>query len=540
MLPFFSKSRWSLDDVAPTWGGSESIYEYLRRTPDAGSLPDEPEVRKKCKFGWVGGAWDGVFGGASGGTEANKKIFELIEAIRNLVKHSSGSTFAQLYNLLVEDSILPYIDEFLKQIEQKHNPTDKLRILEVGKYLATRAPHREAVKFGLALIGMYGTEQEKEILKTLGRNDEFTLYAALAIARVSEDPERELWEMAKGVHGWGRVQIVRRLEDTQNKEIQAWMLREGFRNQIMDEYLACICARAGKLHEALGQQFVDEELLDAATDILRALLHGSGPAEGMDDYEHGADTCESYINIVWAHEEKKIGHFLTVADLRRFLSQTDGWEKRTRTGWTEPRRREMSALCDDILARKEWKAVVMRSLGSHDQRIFFDADTAAGVLGIDTWEVHFERVKATPINSSSWYGLMRQTNENRIGQVLEFAESALPLVKIATGPKDELGMGPEFALHGTLDWLLQDLKRFPNRGWKLISAGLKSPLVRNRNMAIQALGAWTRDSWTEEIVETVKRAREEEPREDVRQRLTNLFNGRPITINRDDTNWREQ
>jgi hypothetical protein len=40
------------------------------------------------------------------------------------------------------------------------------------------------------------------------------------------------------VAGWGRIQTVRRLAGTQDPQIKAWLLRHGFRNQIMDEYLA--------------------------------------------------------------------------------------------------------------------------------------------------------------------------------------------------------------------------------------------------------------------------------------------------------------
>ncbi|MGH9455282.1 MAG: hypothetical protein ACRD2O_15080 [Terriglobia bacterium] len=87
------------------------------------------------------------------------------------------------------------------------------------------------------------------------------------------------------VHGWGRIQIVDRLVRTHDPQIQAWLLREGFRNSVMDEYLACICARADRLHEALKASGVDRPLLDGAAGIFRALIAG-GPAEGIDEYEH--------------------------------------------------------------------------------------------------------------------------------------------------------------------------------------------------------------------------------------------------------------
>jgi hypothetical protein len=83
------------------------------------------------------------------------------------------------------------------------------------------------------------------------------------------------------------------------------------------------------------------------------------------------------------------------------------------------------------------------------------------VLGIDTRDVHFAKVRAEPLKSSSWYRLLQQTQEDQIEEVLSFAEQAIPLAQIASGPADALGLGEKYAAHSALDWILQDLKRFP-------------------------------------------------------------------------------
>lgn len=123
---------------------------------------------------------------------------------------------------------------------------------------------------------------------------------------------------------------------------------------------------------------------------------------------------------------------------------------------------------------------------------------------------------------------MQKTDESRIDQVLGFAEAVLPLERVTTGPGEEMGLGPGFEIHGTLDWIVQDLRRFPLRGWTFIQAGLRSPVIRNRNMAIHALAVWPRDSWSSEITSTVQEVRDLEPRDDVKRRLDNLFEGKAI------------
>jgi hypothetical protein len=66
-------------------------------------------------------------------------------------------------------------------------------------------------------------------------------------------------------------------------------------------------------------------------------------------------------------------------------------------------------------------------------------------------------VIATTILASS----LAFCDDDRIGAVIEFAEANLDLAAIATGASDELGLGREFAPHSCLDFVLQDLRRFP-------------------------------------------------------------------------------
>ncbi len=449
-------------------------------------------------------------------------------AVQRLEHDSRNEFLRELYDLASQESLLSVIDPLIAELEKSPKQENGIRLAAIGRYFATRFGRREAVKFGLALLGAFGSIEDSEIPRTLGKNDEFTLYAAVAAARLSEHPEQELWEMARSVRGWGRVQIVRWLKDTQDEEIRAWMLRDGFRNEVMNEYLACICARAGHLHEALALKFVDQPLLDGSADIIQALIEG-GPAEGIDDYEHASEVCESYLNLIWSQPTSALNHFLTVLRVRNFLGGTSGWEKRLAAGWTEPQRERMKAICQSIVGRETWKPLLAEALASANEQEFFEGDQVAQLLGIDTWEVHLKRVRKSLISSSSWYRLMRQTDEVRIDDILRFAESVLPFEQIETGPGNELGLGPEFQPHGVLDFILQDLSRFPNRGWRFIKAGLSSPVVRNRNMAIRTLACWPRTSWTNEMQAVVQCARDAEPNKDVKQRLESLLEGAPIT-----------
>jgi hypothetical protein len=523
MIRLFGRQPWALTSLTPPWGKLKSIYEQICSGAD-GPLPDEDIVFKPHRIRWVGGAMDGVLGHEAEGVAKEKRVFALVSTLQQLEQRADDKSLRQLYEAVVENGIVGVIDAVTGQLTDSVQSHNHSRLREIGRYFAGGAGHREAVKFGLALIGAFGDAQDSELLKTLGKSEEFTLFAGIALARVSDRPEQAIWELAKQVHGWGRVQMVRRLKDTNDPEIQAWMLREGFRNEIMDEYLACICARAGKLHEALNEQFVDPALLDAAADIIRALIIG-GPAEGIEDYEHSGDACESYLNIVWSRTDLSLRHFLTVAKLKWLLTRTDGWENRDKRQWTDLRRVNLQSLADDVLGRESWRSRVTDALASKNEQVFHEGDEAAQVLSIDTWELHISRVRANPLTSSSWYRLMQQTNDSRISALLTFAESVLPFERIETGPSDELGLGPDFQPHQALGWVLQDLRRFPRHGWRMINAGLRSPVVSNRNMAIKALSEWEPKSWTAEMQTEVEHAREIEPEPDVKKRLGDVIAG---------------
>src|SRR5207237_8938078 len=125
------------------------------------------------------------------------------------------------------------------------------RLYELARSFVTEAPDREPVKFGIALLGLFRQPADQELFHTLGRHDEFTLFCAVALANASEDHDETLWKLARIGTGWARVHAVERLAQTENPAIKDWLLREGFRNSIMYEYLAGTCARARRLPAAL-------------------------------------------------------------------------------------------------------------------------------------------------------------------------------------------------------------------------------------------------------------------------------------------------
>jgi hypothetical protein len=129
------------------------------------------------------------------------------------------------------------------------------------------------------------------------------------------------------------------------------------------------------------------------------------------------------------------------------------------------------------------------------------------------------------LRGGRWYHVLALCDGGRIGKVVEFVEASIDLAAVATGAGDELVLGRGFEPHSCLDHVLQDLRRFPGEARALIEAGLKSPVVRNRNFAVAALAAWARGEWPGGLEESLEWPAACEPNEDVRERMRKALRG---------------
>jgi len=340
-----------------------------------------------------------------------------------------------------------------------------------------------------------------------------------------ENPEQHLWTLARNASGWGRIHAVERLaEVTTSPDIKDWLLREGYKNSILNEYLACTCAVAGGLLSALQQDGIDDQLLDAAGEMIDAILL-RGPAESIDDYPDGAPVVECYLEhlVVRAHTLDQV---LVVQHLRRFLEDDSAdWGGRGARGWTDSRRASLLGMCGTILARPEWPALASAGLSTDDDSLLHKSFFATRDLGIDPWEPIVAAVRRRPLCSMRWYLLMECCNERRIAEVVGMAEQLLPLASIGTGPADDFGFGDDRVPHQCLGFILQALAAYPGEGMTLIETGLKSPVTHNRFMATRALAACPRDRWPENIRKVLRNARGLEPTARLRENMKRVLDG---------------
>ena len=252
LLRFFRRPDWQLEKVVPPWGDRPSIYAHVAESVRTATtslsranidLPDETIIAGKHGLRFAAGAMDGVLGHHGAETD-NPVAGAVFRSLVALAEHATSKRAATLYSQLVERSTLEYVDVLLPRLLQEPD-VQRERVHAIARWLATAAADREPVKFAIALLGVLSPGEDSELLMTLGRHEEFTLFSAVALGQSDPSPDCALWELGQHVTGWGRIHVVERLRATQNEQIKAWLLRDGCRNDIMDEYTALICAKTG-------------------------------------------------------------------------------------------------------------------------------------------------------------------------------------------------------------------------------------------------------------------------------------------------------
>ena len=413
--------------------------------------------------------------------------------------------------------MLDYIDPMIEELATRR--PDATRIARIAAWLVEQSPDRAPVKVGIALLGITGDRQDN-VLHEVGAHEEFTLYSCVAFSNSRTDPEADIYRLARAVTGWGRIHCVERLKNTSNPAIKSWILREGFRNAVMNEYLADIAATTGELATALETPHPDRAVLTAAGEIIDALLMG-GPAEDIDDYDDAAIALERWLHHMQVHAATS-SDYLTVHAVQRFLERDDGWEQRIEGRWTNEGRTQLLAEAAAILDWPSWPILVRQELDSDDRAVFWRADQAAQHLGIDTFDRHLAAIDADPLEAN-WFQAWRLADSERAEVLAARASTLLDFSLTASGPSTAIGLGPQFKQHRALGWTLQGLGEHRGVGPDLVTAGLRSASIQNRNAAIRTLEAWGPDFWTDEHRRTLERAAATDPNDRVRERATALL-----------------
>ncbi|MEV6865336.1 hypothetical protein AB0M44_30550 [Streptosporangium subroseum] len=443
------------------------------------------------------------------------EIADLLQSLVTAPPHPGD--LARLHERAADPPALDIADALLDELRHRRLPKDRLHA--VGRHLAEHGTRRNATKIGLVLVGACGDTRDRGLLLLLGALEEFTLYAVVALTRTQPDPQRAAYELARRVQGWGRIHAVERLEGCDDPEIKAWLLRDGFSNGIMDEYLAHLAATTGDLYSALLESEIDDDLLDGAGGILSALALG-GPAEDMTDYADAVPALSRYAELIDWHEATvgRLNHLLGVAWFLR--SPPEGLD------WPDTDLRGLRDRYEELLRQPRWQDLVLGHLADPFRKDFAATLWTASRLGLPVVPHAMTYLDLNPLDQHAWHVAMENATPAEAALLTGLAERLLPLEELAGGPADHLAFGPGREADWILNSLVSSLGAFPGTGLPLIRVGLATRIIQIRRAALDALSAWPAEAVPEEALGWVRAALPGEPDDEVREQMAALTAGR--------------
>jgi hypothetical protein len=523
-----------------------SIYEHIRaHLSDSGldeggeTLPDEDAIMSESEIAlrWAPGALEGAFVRHAAAEDDEAVVTDVHRALLQLADHPDRGSRERAAAAMRRAEPRSHVDAVLERLRDSP-PEDFGRLYVEMQAIATGADRREEVKFALAVLGAYGRDEDVELLRTFARHEEFTLYAAVALANIVSDPAEELLELARHVHGWGRVELVELLAREPRPDVCAYLLREGFRNDVLYGYTAQLVAQQCDLAGALESEH-DPELIAGARDILATLAADAwgGPAGGMLDYDDGLRATELFFDALAPRE---LGDYLAVESIVAFLEADLGWaepderdelEGRLMTlGWTPEIRAELGERASAVLESPLWGALVQAEIAAAGDELPWEAVEVARRVEVPVHGFLRRHIERNPGDSGAWYQILRDADEHVLDDALVLAAGLFDLESLGAGPASELHRDGVFDV---ADWLLQRLVEYPGRGWDVIRPALRSPVVRNRHFALKALSGWPADLVTEEVRAAVADVAGHDPDEDVRADARRVLAGEPLDADAD-------
>jgi hypothetical protein len=513
---------WNVDGLVEVNG--TSLFDHAtKRLGDSGwgpvqnggePLPDDAP-REKGKIRFVAGGHDAVLAQP----DSPQATLSAAAALLDLLAHSpSPGALQTVYDRLADVRGPAEIDRLVLAVGVGRPPRE--RLANFSRWLCRTGTTREVVKAGIALLGISGDAEDRDLVIRLGLLEELTLYSLVALQNLSPEPEEAIFALAQQVEGWGRVEAVRRLEGAQSAEVKRWLLYGGYVNRIMDEYTAFIAATTGGLRRALESGDVDDELLDHAGAILNALAMG-GPAEDLSDYEEAQPALAAYLRRM-VDATPTLRRVRDIVGLRIGLDIEDDEEN---PHLPPDAANAIIAAIDELTSQTAWRAPILEALESDALKSVKGVIGSARNLSIDVGPVLWKWIERAPTDAHLWYQLTVKANLDEIRSVVAAAERLLPLDRLQTGPTADLGLGPDYEFDQSLGYVLQGLRDFPGEGWGLVSLGLGNRVTRNRNMAIRAIGAWPRDSWPPDAASLLNKAMWHEPDPKTRERIRTLLSG---------------
>lgn len=477
-----------------------SIYELIKSSIQSdGSLPENFSLPQEetDEISWADGAMDGVFLYHTARNE------DSIEPLKNILFQISEGKFEEAHNNLNNSDFsivsvrMPLLDWIIQ--EKKQINANNLYEFTISQLKSSK--NKESIKFSLVVLLLMRVEKDvkaMEIIKTLALSDEFTLFCLDIITRL-ENSNKEIFEIAKKVKGWGRVRSISYLEST-NDEIKDWLLEKGCHNEIDSAYTALTCAKKINLLELLEKENISNKKFNDISYLITALLD-EGPAFGISSLEHRKILIERYLKKA-KYLSSTENDYRAVMMIKEYMKD----DKKINNNFIK--------ICNEILNSEKTVNNIkelMKKGYSYD---------IAKYIKIDIEPYALEYLQSNLLKNP--YIIYDISKKENIEKLVLLVERRLPLEKMKGFPTDKINfINEEFTV---LDVAVRTLENFEGIGKSLIIYALNSPYVNVRYGAANTLGKWKDMGYIfpDKIIENIENLEKIEVDDELKEKLNKL------------------
>jgi len=301
-----------------------SIFEHVRKHVRPGvvglaeggeDLPDQ-EMFAAGDLRFAPGALEGLYLRYAASADDDAAVARLHAALVDLANRPGPRTRNRVRELFREGDVRLRVDALTSWLGA-YPPPEQAALYDELRTIFLTSGHRDEVKYAMALMSTFRRPDDAELFRLIGRHEEFTLYAAVALSYVARDPVCEWLELLPHVFGWGRTELSNViLREPQPEAVRAQLVRGG-----LGIGNALTLARGCRLHELLAQPEIDDELLTGARQIVDSLVRGWLDPSVLTEYEKAGEASEHLLRHL-RRRTPDLDDFLCVFELRRFLADS--------------------------------------------------------------------------------------------------------------------------------------------------------------------------------------------------------------------------
>lgn len=290
-----------------------SIYDFLLDKLNKGEdysdsiLPDHADLNLPEDQSWVPGAFEGIVLRDNYGIKQHLLVnYKIARTIRRQIEKPCPANREKAETAIRKYGAITITDPVLSimlsryRVNKDNMRTEALRMM-------TESDKREIVKFGIALWGQCGQPEDVEIIKVLGRHEEFSLYCAGAIHVNMPGPGGNdiLIYLSENLKGWGKIAVAYEFDYTQ-KEARYYSVAQGCENTIGLSYLSNVCATKGKMTEIMQEmldgkeefgKFSSKQMFKGICDIFTGLLENHQTNDDITNYKHSRKAARLFKDI---------------------------------------------------------------------------------------------------------------------------------------------------------------------------------------------------------------------------------------------------